>query len=101
MGGDVEMHDPSSVVSHNQEHVQDLEPDRRHSEEVDRHHGLDVILKEGAPVLRRRLRPPYQVLTHAGLAVIYAELEHFTHDSAATPSAASDLKAVEAAAANT
>src|SRR5260370_7715549 len=78
MGGDVEMRDPSSVVSHNQEHVQDLKPDRRHSEEVDRHHSFDVILKEGPPVLRRRLRPAYQVLAHAGLADINAEFEQFT-----------------------
>src|ERR1700730_2898968 len=81
MGGDVEMHDPSSVVSHNQEHVQNLKPDRRHSEEVDRHHSLDVILKEGPPVLRRRLRPWYQVLAHAGLSDINAEFEQFTVDA--------------------
>jgi hypothetical protein len=33
MGGDVEMHDPPSVMSQNQEHVQDLKADRRHREE--------------------------------------------------------------------
>src|SRR5258708_37856083 len=85
MGGDVEMHDPSSVVSHNQEHVQDLKPDRRHSEEVARHHGLDVILQEGPPRLRRRLPTAYDVLAHAGLADIDAEFEQFAVDAGRAP----------------
>ena len=49
MGSDVEMENPSSVVSQNQECLQDLKPDRGHGEEVYRHHGFDVILKEGPP----------------------------------------------------
>ena len=36
------------LVSQYQEHVQDLETDRRHGEEVDRHDGLDVIIEEGS-----------------------------------------------------
>ena len=51
MSGDVEMHDPPSLVSQDQEHLQDLKPDRRHGEEVHRDHGFDVILKESPPVL--------------------------------------------------
>src|SRR5260370_36887325 len=85
MGGDVEMHDPPAVVSQNQEHVQDLKPNRWHSEEVDRHHGLDVILQEGAPVLRRRLPTAYDVLAHAGLADIYAEFKQFAVDAGRAP----------------
>jgi hypothetical protein len=85
MGGNVEMHDPPSVVSQNQEHVQDLKPDRRHGEEVDRHHGLDVILKKSAPVLRRRLPPAHDVLAHAGLADVDAEFEQFTVDAGRSP----------------
>src|SRR5713226_5363096 len=85
MGSDVEMRDPSSVVSQNQEHVQDLKPDRRHSEEVDRHHRLDVILKEGPPGLRRRLPLPYDVLAHAGLTDIDPEFEQFTVDAGRAP----------------
>src|ERR1700730_16649255 len=79
------MDNPSPVVSHNQEHVQDLKPDRRHGEEVDRHHSLDVILKEGPPVFRRRLRSACQVLAHAGLADINAEFEQFTVDAGCAP----------------
>ena len=71
----------------NQEHVQDLKPDRGHGEEVDRHHGLDVILKESPPVLRRRLPPAYDVLAHAGLADIDAELEQFAVDAGRAPKA--------------
>src|SRR6516225_8350286 len=75
MGGDVAMHDPPSVVSQNQEHVQDLKPDRRHGKEVDRHHRFEVILQEGPPVLRGRIPPAYDVFAHAGLADIDAEFE--------------------------
>ena len=34
MGSDVEMHDPPSVVSQNQEHIQELKPNRRNGKEV-------------------------------------------------------------------
>ena len=61
MSGDVEMNDPPSVVSQHKKHVQHLKANRRHGEKVDRHHTLDVILKEGPPGLRRccRLRAMY------------------------------------------
>ena len=85
MSGHVEMHDPSSVVSQNQEHIQDLKPDRRHGKEVDRHHGLDVILKEGPPGLRRWLRLAYDVLAHAGLTDVDAEFEQLAVDARRTP----------------
>src|SRR5215469_9813930 len=42
MSGDVEMHDSSSVMRQNQEHVQYLEPQGGHREEVDGHHRLQV-----------------------------------------------------------
>jgi hypothetical protein len=42
------MHDPpAALVSQHEEHVQDLEADCRYGKEVDRHHGLDVIIEEG------------------------------------------------------
>src|SRR5260370_18423808 len=85
MRGHVEMHDPSSVVSQHQEHVQDLKPDRRHRKEVDRNHSLDVVLKEGPPALRLWLPPAYDVLGDAGLADIDAEFEKFTVDAGCSP----------------
>jgi len=50
-----EMQDPAAVVSQHQEYVQYLKANRRHREEVDRYHRLDVIRKEGSPGLRWRL----------------------------------------------
>ena len=85
MGGDVEMHDPSSVVSQNQEHVQDLKPDRRHGKEVDRHHGFDVILQERSPVLRWRNPRAYDVFAHARLADVDAKFEQLAVDAGCTP----------------
>ena len=81
VGGYAEMHDPPAVVSQNQEHIQDLKPDRRHCEEVDGHQGLDVILKEGPPGLRRRLPLPDHVLGDAGLSDVDAEFEQFAVDA--------------------
>jgi len=85
MGGDVEMDDPPSVVSQNQEHIQDLKPDRRHGEEVHRDHGFDVILKERPPVLRWWVPPVYDVLAHACLADIDAEFQQLAVDTWGTP----------------
>jgi hypothetical protein len=42
-------------VSQHMEDIQNLEPNRRDSEEVDRNHGLEVILEEGSPGLGWRL----------------------------------------------
>jgi hypothetical protein len=85
MRGHVEMHDPSSIVSQNQEHVQDLKRDRRHGKEVDRHHSLDVVLKEGPPSLRRWLPLAYDLLAHAGLTDVDTEFEQFTVDAGCAP----------------
>ena len=81
MRGHVEMHDPPSVVSQHQEYVQDLKPKRRHGKEVDRNHGLDVVLKERPPGLRRWLPLAYDVLAHAGLTDVDAKFQQFAVDS--------------------
>jgi hypothetical protein len=87
MRGHVEMHDPPSVVSQNQEYVQDLKPDRRHGKEVDRNHGLDVVLKERPPGLRRWLAVAYDVLAHAGLTDVDAKFQQFAVDAGRAPKA--------------
>lgn len=51
MGRYVEMHDTAPLVSQNHEDAEDLEPDRRHGEEVLRDHGIHVVLKERPPGL--------------------------------------------------
>src|SRR5260370_29526479 len=81
MRGDIEMQDPSTVVSQYQEHVQHLKANGRHREKVDRHRGLHVVFQEGPPCLRRRVSTADHVFAHAGLADINAELEEFTVDA--------------------
>ena len=46
------INDTTALVSQRQKHVKDLEPNRRHSEKVDRHQILHMILEEGSRKLR-------------------------------------------------
>jgi hypothetical protein len=62
-------------VGEHQEHVQDLEPDGRHGEEIDGCRALEVILKERAPSLRRWPPVANHVLADAGLTGVDTELE--------------------------
>ena len=50
-----------------------------------RQHGVDVILKEGLPGLRRWLSSACKVLAHARFADVDAQLEQFTVDPWRTP----------------
>src|SRR5262249_47169022 len=85
MGGHIEMDDPPAIVSQHQEHVQHLETNCWNGEEIDRHRGLDVILKEGLPGLRGRLALARHVLAHARFADVDAEFEQFPMDAGRTP----------------
>src|SRR5579872_5859006 len=85
MRGHVEMDDATTLMSQNREHVQDLKPDRRHGKEIDRHHGLEVIVQESPPGLRRRPPLADDVLAYAGLADIDAEFKEFAVHSGRTP----------------
>src|ERR1035437_5730102 len=85
MRRDCEMHNASAIMRQHQKHVQDLEPDRRHGEEVDRHQILQVIVEESPPGLGRRFSPPNYVLAHAGFADLEAEFEQFSVDPRSTP----------------
>src|SRR5580700_5523078 len=51
MSRDVEVQYPAPLMGQHQEHVQNLEADRRHGEEVGRHELLDVVVKERPPGL--------------------------------------------------
>ena len=75
MGRGIEMEDPTAVVSEHQEHVQDLETDGWHREEINGYQTLEMVIEEGSPGLRGRLPLVYQVLAHARLADVDAELE--------------------------
>jgi hypothetical protein len=67
-------------VCQHQKHIQDLEPDGRYDEEVDRHHGHQVIVEEGSPGLGWWFSPPDHVLANAGLTDVDAEFEQFAMD---------------------
>jgi hypothetical protein len=69
------MHNAPAIMRQHQKHIQDLEPDRRHSEEVDGHHTLHVIVEERPPGLRRRSPAADDVFTYAGLADLDTEFE--------------------------
>src|SRR5713101_1752683 len=85
MRGDIKMDYPAPVMRQHQKHVQHLEADRRHGEEVDGHQVLDVIVQEGTPGLRGRLAVPQHVLGHAGLTDLDAQFEQFPVDMGGAP----------------
>ena len=72
-------------MSQHQKHIQHLESDRRHRKEVDRHHSLDVIFKEGPPRLRWWLAVADHVLAHARFADGNAKLEQFAVNPRCAP----------------
>jgi hypothetical protein len=61
----VEMDDTATLAAQDHEHVENLETDRWHGEEVNRHQGLDVILQEGSPGLGGRSATANHVLADA------------------------------------
>src|SRR5215831_328922 len=65
--------------------MEHLKADRGHCEEVDRNQGLDVIVQERTPSLRRWSAAPDHVLGHAGLADFDAQLEQLTVDARSAP----------------
>jgi hypothetical protein len=79
------MQNAPTVVRKHQEHIQDLEPDRRHRKEVDGNQGLQEIVEECPPSLGGRLVEAHQVLTYAGLADVDAELEQLAVNPRSAP----------------
>jgi hypothetical protein len=51
MSGHGEVHDTPAFMRQDEEHLQELEPNRRHDKELDRHETLNMILEEGPPRL--------------------------------------------------
>src|SRR5262249_42579511 len=75
MSSDTKMQNAPTIMRQHQEHVQDLESYGRHRKRVDGNHALHVVVQEGSPGLRGRIVAAHQVLAHAGLADIDAQLE--------------------------
>ena len=71
------MQDAPALVRQHQKHVQDLEPNCRHDEEIDRHHRFQVIVQERPPGLRGWLAAAHHILIDARLADVDAEFEQF------------------------
>src|SRR5215472_19255772 len=68
-----------------QQHVEHLQPDGRYRKEVDRNHGLHVVLKVGSPGLGGRVVAANQVLAHTHLAHVDAELEQLSVNPRSAP----------------
>ena len=64
----------------------DLETDGGHSEEINGNELREVVLEEGAPSLRRRLKTMHHVFADVGLTDVDAELKKFTVNAWRTPS---------------
>jgi hypothetical protein len=80
-----EVNDAPTLVRQHQKHVQDLESDRRHREEVDGYKAVDVILEESPPGLGRRRSISHKVFAHARFANIDAELQQFAVNARRAP----------------
>jgi hypothetical protein len=75
MSRDVEVQYPPPFMGQHQEHVQNLEADGGHGEEVDRDKLLDVVVEKCPPGLAGRLSLPDQIFADASLADVNTELE--------------------------
>ena len=78
MSGDAKMQNAPPLMRQDQQHVEHLEPDGRYRKEVDRNHGLHMVLQEGSPGLGGRVVAAHQVLAHTRLANVDAELEQLS-----------------------
>ena len=72
---DGEMQNTPTIMRQHEKHIQNLKPDRWHSEEVDGYKTVDVILEESAPRLGRRLAISHEIFAYAGFANTDAEFQ--------------------------
>lgn len=80
-----EVHDAPAFVRQHQKHVQDLEPDRGHREEVYRNQRRETIPQECPPRLRWRFSAFDHILGDASLANVDAKLEQFAVNAWRSP----------------
>src|SRR5215472_4788033 len=80
-----EMQNPATVVSQDQEYIQHLKANGRHREEVDRDHGLHMVLQKRFPCLGWRFSFAHQVFADTGFADVDAEFEQFAMDARRSP----------------
>ena len=75
----------SPAVPHDQQSIEQAKRDCRHDEHIHRSDPVSVVAEECPPALGRRVSSPDQVLGHAGLSDIDAELEEFSIDLRRSP----------------
>jgi hypothetical protein len=85
MSRDVEVKNTTTVMSQNDKHEQNLEPNRWDSEEVHRSQLRNVIVEKRPPGLRPRTGATYHVLRNRGLGYVEAQFQQFTVDSRCAP----------------
>jgi len=73
------------IMGQYQKHVEDLEADGGHGEDVDGHQLLGMILEKCAPRLRRRFAVAHDVFADTALTDVEAEFEEFAMDAGCTP----------------
>lgn len=73
--GDVEVQDPATIVTRDDEHEQHLERRRRHGKEVERDKLFRMIVEERTPALRRWPTTLDHVLRDRGLRNLDAKLQ--------------------------
>src|SRR5215468_8554284 len=83
--GHPEPDDLPSIVTQNQQTVQELERDRRYHEQVHRCDSIGMVGQEGLPTLRWWSSPPRHILRHTRLADIDSELEKLSVNSWCAP----------------
>jgi hypothetical protein len=82
---DIEMYDPTTLVTKHDKDEQNPEGCRRQSEEVGGHQILDVIVEKTPPGLGRWFSTPNHVLGHRGLGNGYAKLHEFAVHAGGSP----------------
>jgi len=83
--GDIEMEDGSSLVTEDDQGVEQLKRSCHDNEQIDGGGFMHVVVQERAPGRRRGLGPPRQVSTNRGLADLDAELEQLAVDAGSAP----------------
>jgi hypothetical protein len=85
MGGDCHVPDASPVVGEEHQNEQEAVGRRRDDEEIGRDDLADVIPKEGAPGLRRRLASANQLFRDSGLTDVDSKFQQFAMNSRRAP----------------
>jgi hypothetical protein len=83
--GDIEVNDPSAVVTDDDQAVEQPERRGRNDEHVDGHGVAHVVAQEAAPGRGGDLGPPGYVSADGGLAHNDTELEQFAVDAGRAP----------------